>query len=115
MSVKLINAYLFLLGATIAEIIGTVALKMSDGMTNLIPSVTVIVFYILAFWFAALALKVLPLSTASAIWAGFCIVGLGLIGILFFGETSGWAEIAGILMILTGTILLALNINTSNQ
>ena len=102
------NAYLLLFGATVAEIIGTVALKYSDGMTRLVPSLIVVVAYAVAFWLAAVSLRVLPLFIVSAIWAGLCIVSLALIGVLQFDEKLGWGEVAGIAMILGGAVILTI-------
>jgi len=102
------NAYLLLLGATVAEIIGTVALKYSDGMTRLMPLLVVGGAYALAFWQAAISLRVLPLGITSAIWAGLCIVGLALIGVVVFGEKLGMGEAVGIVMILGGTVILTM-------
>lgn len=102
------SPYLLLLGAIVAEIVGTVALKYSDGMTRLAPALLVVIAYAVTFWLAALALKVMPLGVTAALWAGLGIVGLTLLGVLLFGERFGWIEMAGIAMILSGTLLLTL-------
>lgn len=60
----------FLAIAIIAEVTGTSFLKSSDGFTRLIPSVIVVVSYVVAFYFLALSLKTLPVGIAYAIWAG---------------------------------------------
>jgi len=102
------SAYLLLFGAILAEIVGTAALKYSDGMTRLKPALVVVVAYTVAFWLAALSLRVLPLSIAGAIWEGLCIVGLTLIGVLLFDEKLSRVEITGMAMILSGTVLLTI-------
>lgn len=103
-----VRAYLLLTGAIGAEIVGSTALKYSDGLTRLSPSLVVLVAYGLSFWLFALALRVLPLGIASAIWAGLGIVGGVVVGVVLFGERVGWTEIAGVAMILCGTTLLML-------
>jgi small multidrug resistance pump len=111
----MIKAYLFLFGAIIAEIIGSVALKYSDGLTRLGPSLVVVAAYALSFWLFALALRVLPLGITSAIWAGLGIVGSVLFGIFLFDERPGWMEAAGIAMIVGGTVLLTVFSNAGEH
>lgn len=111
----MINAYLLLFGAIIAEIIGSVALKYSDGLARLGPSLVVAVAYALSFWLFALALRVLPLGMTSAIWAGLGIVGSVLCGIFLFDERPGWVGVAGIAMIVSGTVLLTVFSNAGEH
>lgn len=66
--------YWYLAIATIAEVIATSALKSSEEFTKLVPSLIVIVGYIVAFYFLALVLKTVPIGIAYAIWAGMGIV-----------------------------------------
>jgi len=100
--------YIVLCGAIIAEIIGSVALKYSHGMSRLWPSVAVLVAYGLTFWWLSLALKVLPLGITAALWAGLGIVGSAVLGVVLFHERLGWAEFVGMGMILGGSLVLTL-------
>ena len=54
------NAYLYLAGAIVAEVIGTTALKASDGFTKFWPSVIVVIGYGIAFYLLSLTLKTIP-------------------------------------------------------
>src|SRR3954452_6169743 len=49
--------WILLMGAIAAEVIATSALKLSDGLTRLLPSVVVALGYILSFVLLAQALK----------------------------------------------------------
>ena len=60
----------FLALAILSEVVGTLALKMSNGFSILLPSIIVVVGYSTSFWFLALCLKSLYVGTAYAIWAG---------------------------------------------
>ncbi|ATB37152.1 multidrug transporter [Cystobacter fuscus] len=100
--------YIILCGAILAEILGSVALKYSQGMSRLWPSVAVLVAYGLTFWWLSLALKVLPLGITSALWAGLGIVGSAALGVLLFHERLGWVEFVGMGMILGGSLVLTL-------
>src|SRR5262249_14942045 len=101
------SAYLLLLIAVVAEIIGTSALKASQGLSRLYPSLLVTVAYAIAFWTLALTLKSLPVSVVYAIWSGLGILGIALIGVLYYGETFGIWHGLGIALILAGVLLLS--------
>ena len=92
--------------AILAEVFGTSFLKASDGFTRFWPSVAVIVGYIVAFYFLALSLKVIPVGIAYAIWAGLGVVLIALIGCVVFSQKLDTAAIVGISMILGGVVVL---------
>lgn len=104
----MIQAYTYLFLAIVAESVGSVGLKYSNGMTRPGPAAVVIVSYGLSFWLFALALRVLPLGISSALWAGMGIVFSIIAGIFLFNERLGWIEILGTTLILTGIALLTL-------
>jgi small multidrug resistance pump len=95
------------LGAAIgAELIGTSALKLSDGMARMGPAVLVVVGYIAAFWLMSMSLKSLPVGLVYAVWAGTGVVAMKLIGIGLFGESASLQSFLGIAMVATGVVLL---------
>lgn len=65
--------WLFLGVAIVGEVIGTSALKASEGFIRLGPSIVVAVGYGIAFYFLSLALKSIPVGIAYAVWAGLGI------------------------------------------
>ena len=101
-------AYALLFIAIIAEVIGTSALKMSEGFTKLGPSLLVVVGYGLAFYFLALVLKSIPVGIAYAIWAGVGIALITLIGVFFFKQTLDGPALAGIGLIMAGVAVINL-------
>jgi len=64
------------------EVCGTTCMKLSDGFSNLVPSVLTFVFWGIAFTLFIFALKAFDLSFAYAVWVGSGIVIVGIIGIL---------------------------------
>ncbi len=102
------NAWLYLTIAILAEVIGTSALKSSEGFTRLWPSVTVVVGYGLAFWMLSLTLKTIPVGIAYAVWAGAGIVLVALIGWVLFQQKIDAMGMLGIALIISGVLVLNL-------
>ena len=101
-------SWIMLLLAGIFEVTWAIAMKYSDGLTVLIPSIITVVGYILSAIFLAIALKQLPLGTAYAMWTGFGIVGTSVLGIFLFQEKLSLPQIICVLMIIIGIIGLKL-------
>jgi small multidrug resistance pump len=99
---------LILLLAIASEVVGTVALKASEGFARLGPNVLVVVGYGLSFYLLALALKQIPLGIAYAIWSGLGTAGAVVAGILLWRESLSLAGVVGIALIIAGVILLNL-------
>lgn len=98
--------WLYLTIAIITEVIGTTALKATEGFTKLIPSVLTIAAYGASFYFLSLTLKVIPVGVAYAVWSGVGIVLISLAGWLLFGQTIDKAGMVGIALIGAGVIVL---------
>ncbi|WP_201768671.1 DMT family transporter [Saccharopolyspora rectivirgula] len=102
-------AYLLLAGAILAEVIGTVSLKLSEGFTKLVPSACVVIGYAAAFIALGGVLKLgLPVSVVYAIWSGAGVALVTLIGLLFLGETVTLVQLFGIALVIAGVVALEL-------
>ena len=103
-------AYLLLAGASVAEVVATTALKLSDGFTKLWPSVIMGVGYLVAFALLGLGLsKGLSMSVGYAIWAGVGTALIAILGVLLFKETIAPWGFVGLGLIVAGVVLLELN------
>ena len=102
----LANAYVYLAIAIVAEIIGTSALKASDGFSKLVPSLIVVAGFGVAFYFLALCLRVIPVGVAYAIWSGVGITLISLVGWLVFKQPLDLPAIIGISLIIAGVVVL---------
>lgn len=100
--------YLYLMMAIAGEVLGTTALKASQGMTKLWPAVIVMVGYSLTFWALSIALKALPVGSVYAIWSGIGIVSIVLIGIFFYGEEFTLLHFVGTTLIIAGVGILTM-------
>ena len=94
--------------AIVSEVIGTSAMKASEGFSRLGPSVIVVVGYASAFYFLSLTLKTIPVGVAYAIWSGVGVVLITLIGWVVYGQSLGLPEIMGMVLIVSGVVLLNL-------
>ena len=102
------SSMLILVLAILSEVVGTVALKASEGFARLGPIVFVAIGYGLSFYLLALALKEIPLGVAYAIWSGLGTAGAVVAGILLWRESLSPAGVVGIVLIIAGVILLNL-------
>lgn len=100
------TSWLYLMIAIVAEVIGTLALRSSDGFTRAVPSVVVIVGYGTAFYFLSLTLKTIPVGVAYAVWSGIGIVLISAAGWVVFGQKLDLGAIAGIALITAGVVVL---------
>jgi small multidrug resistance pump len=90
--------------AILAEVAGTVALKFTNGFTNLGPSALVVVGYGLSFWMLALVLRDLPLGLTYAVWAAVGTALIAAIGIVAFGEPATTLKLLSLALIILGTV-----------
>jgi small multidrug resistance pump len=102
------GSMLMLLLAIVSEVVGTVALKASEGFARLGPTALVVVGYGLTFYFLGLALKQIPLGVAYAIWSGLGTAGAVLAGVLLWRESLSPAGVVGIALIVAGVLILNL-------
>ena len=100
--------WIYLLIAILTEVVGTTLMKVSQGLTKLIPSISMFVLYAISFVFMALALKKIEVSTAYAIWSGLGTALIAVIGIFWFRESFNLPKLAGIVLIIGGVLLLNL-------
>jgi small multidrug resistance pump len=103
---QILNSYVFLAGAILAEVIGTTLMKFSDGFTRLWPSVATIVCYCTAFYLLAQTLSTIPTGIAYAIWSGAGIVLISLLGWLVSGQKLDFPAIAGMILICAGVLVI---------
>jgi multidrug transporter EmrE-like cation transporter len=94
--------------AILAEVAGTVALKYTDGFTNLGPSALVVAGYGLSFWMLALVLRDLPIGLTYAVWAAAGTALIAAIGIVAFGEPATTLKLLSLGLIIAGVVGLNL-------
>ena len=108
-------AYALLTIAIIAEVIGTLALKQSDGFSKLLPSLIVIGGYSLAFFLVSIVLKTLPVGITYAIWAGSGTALVLLISAMIFEQWPDAPALTGVALITAGIVVINLGSQTAAQ
>jgi len=105
---NLTTAYLLLGIAIVSEVIGTSALKASEGFTRLGPSAITVVTYGLSFYLLSLTLKTLPVGIAYAIWSGVGIVLISAVGWVVYGQKLDLPAVIGLVLIIAGVLVVNL-------
>ena len=100
--------WIYLMIAILTEVVGTTMMKVSQGLTRLIPSIVMFLMYGVSFVFMALALKKIEVSTAYAIWSGLGTAVIAAIGIFWFRESFNIPKLVGLVLIIAGVVLLNL-------
>ncbi|KXK01646.1 MAG: multidrug efflux SMR transporter [Ignavibacteriaceae bacterium] len=100
--------YLFLGLAIILEVIGSSFMKVSNGFSKVTPSIVMVVAYLVSFYFLSLALKSIPLGIAYAIWGGLGIVLTAIISVTIFKQSLDLPAIVGIILIVSGVLVMNL-------
>jgi len=100
-------SYIYLLGAIICEVFGTMLLPASKNFTkHLISILLVVVAYIISFYLLTFALKEIPIAIAYSIWAGAGIFLITILGYLFYGQSLQWQSLVGLLLIAVGVAIV---------
>lgn len=100
--------YLFLGGAILCEVFATTMMKISNGFTQLWPSIGCAVGYIICFYLLSKALVIVNLSVGYAVWAAVGIVLTAIIAVIAFGEHLTWPAVLGMVLIIAGVVLVNL-------
>jgi small multidrug resistance pump len=102
----MLKTYLFLIGAILCEVAGTMLLPISQNFTKLIPTALLTVFYLTAFYLLTFVVNKLPIAIVYATWSGLGIFTIAILGYIFFKQTLNWQTILGLFFIIIGVILV---------
>ena len=102
----MLKTYLFLIGAILCEVAGTMLLPISQNFTKLIPTTLLTIFYLTAFYLLTYVVNKLPIAIVYATWSGLGIFTIAILGYVFFKQTLNWQNILGLFFIIIGVILV---------
>ena len=98
--------WIYLCTAIAAEVVGSTALKASDGFSKPGPAILALGGFAIALYFLSLSLRTLPLGVAYAIWAGAGTALIAGAGAVLFRQSLDTAGYVGIAFIIAGVIVL---------
>lgn len=98
--------YIYLALAIVLEVTGSSFLQASKGFSKPVPTIVMAIAYVLSFFFLSQALKAIPLGVAYAIWAGLGIVLTASVSVLVFKQTLDLPAVLGMLLIISGVIVI---------
>lgn len=102
---------LLLLVPTIScGVLGTLMLRASRGLRRPGPAALAVAFFVLATVGLARLVLVLPVGPVYAVWAGSASLILLLVDRLVFKEDLGRGQVAGMLLIVLGVVLIDLQV-----
>ena len=100
--------YLFLIGAIVLEVAGTMMLPLTNNFSKLLPTLALGIFYLGSFYLLTFAIKVIPLPIVYAIWSGIGVFLVAILSYFFFGDVLKWPAILGLCFIVVGVTLVNL-------
>ncbi|HUZ63195.1 MAG TPA: SMR family transporter [Acetobacteraceae bacterium] len=100
--------HLYLGLAIVCEVIGTSALKASEGFTRLGPSLIVVAGYAVAFYLLSLTVRTIPIGIVYAIWSGAGIVLIAAAGWVLYRQALDLPAILGLALIIGGVLVVNL-------
>jgi small multidrug resistance pump len=106
--VSLLTAWLLVSAGVVAELVGAVLLKASDGFSKAPQTIGTLLLYGVALLFLSRALEVLPLGVTIAVWAGVGVAATAVLGIILFGERLNFSRACSLGLITIGIALVGL-------
>ena len=102
------TAYIVLI---IAVILGTAAngfAKGAQGFTLFIPSILTAITIVGCMYTLSIVMKSIPVGITYASFAGLCIIATTIVGIIKFNQTPDLYTILGLILIISGVIIVNL-------
>ena len=99
-------SYVYLIGAILCEVTGTMLLPISKNFTRPLITITLVLAYVMAFYLLTFALKEIPLAIAYATWAGMGIFLISVLGYFFYSESLQWQTVLGLALIAVGVAIV---------
>lgn len=101
--------WVYLLAAGVCEIVWAIAMKYSQGMTKIVPTILVYGFGLTSFYLLSMAVQHIPIGTGYAVWTGIGAIGAAAAGMILFGEPTHWLRLVSVAVVLIGIVGLRLS------
>jgi multidrug transporter EmrE-like cation transporter len=103
-----VTSYFVLGGAIVCEVIGTLLLPATQNFTRIVPTVTMILCYAIAFYCLTFAIREIPIAIVYAIWSGIGVFLIAVFSAFFYKQLLQWQAIVGLALIVSGVVLVNL-------
>lgn len=97
-------AWSLLVIAGLCEVGWAIGLKYTEGFTRPWPTVWTAGALVASMALLGVAVRVLPVGSAYAVWVGIGAVGTVLCGILLFDESANLGRLASVALIVAGIV-----------
>ena len=101
-----LSGYIYLLLTIILGVVSNGFLKSTNGFTNIVPTIFCIITIILAIFFMAKAMSIIPVGFTYATYGGLTITAVTLFGVFKYNQIPNLYGVIGIALIIIGVILL---------
>jgi len=101
-------AYAALALAIVFEVTASAFLQQSAQFTRPWPTLAMVMFYVASFYALSVAIRVIPLSIAYAIWGGVGIILTATVSFVLFRQMLDSAALVGIALIVSGVVIINL-------
>lgn len=101
-------AWIYLILAGLFEMISVGFMGRLQQRKDLTSLLLLIVGFAASFFFLSLAMKVLPMGLAYAIWTGIGAAGGAILGIVLYGESKNALRLTAIALIIGSVVALKL-------
>lgn len=101
-------SYYYLTGAILFEVCGTLLLPVTQNFTRLWPTLGLAACYLTAFYCLTFAIRDIPIAIVYAIWSGVGVMLIAVFSAVVYKQVLEWQAIVGLVMIVSGVILVNL-------
>lgn len=103
-------AWVYLILAGLMEVGWPVGLKMAQQPESRVLGIIIALSFMAASGFLLwIAQKTIPIGTSYAIWTSIGAVGTFLVGIWFYGDSASLGKYLGLLLVISGVIVLKIS------
>ena len=102
------TSYLFLALAVFLGVTSNSFAKSAEGFTLLIPSIITAITIVLCMYALSMVMKNIPIGITYASFAGLTILATVAVGIIRFNQIPNIYSIIGLLLIITGVLMVNL-------
>ena len=105
---NLATSYAFLILAVILGVTSNSFAKSAEGFTLLFPSIITAITIVLCMYALSMVMKNIPMGITYASFAGLTILATVAVGIIRFNQIPNIYSIIGLLLIITGVLMVNL-------